>query len=181
MPRPCQAFVPVAATAGTGRGAQGWRSRKCAPPLGKPVLSTSRGALYYYDYVFIEDLRRRQGTSAARPGRPDTGPGGPRQCPSARLGGQEAREGAGKMKRAAAPQPRQNRATRGFPQALRRDCGRAGMYEAASVQPSARAGSPSPGSRGLDSASPLFPRKSRVTRLRQGAGRPPAGPQTAAG
>ena len=73
MPRPCQAFVPVAATAGTGRGAQGWQSRKCAPRLGKPVLSTSWGALYYYDYVFIEDIRRRQGTSATRPGRPDAG------------------------------------------------------------------------------------------------------------
>lgn len=65
MPRPLASFVPVAMTAGTGLAAQTCRSRKCAPRLRKPGLSTPAPAPYYYDYVFIEALRRRQGTSSA--------------------------------------------------------------------------------------------------------------------
>ena len=59
------AFVPARATTGAGRGAQGWQRAKCAPALAKMQLSTRQAALYYYDYVFIKEIRRRQRTTGA--------------------------------------------------------------------------------------------------------------------
>ena len=51
--------VPVARTAGTGLRPQG--SKPCKPLFfkDKPYLSTKKGRLYYYDYVFIEYFYRR--------------------------------------------------------------------------------------------------------------------------
>jgi hypothetical protein len=46
-------------------GAQGLQPRKCAPAQGKTRLSTKKAALYYYDYVFIKTLRRRQKNKSA--------------------------------------------------------------------------------------------------------------------
>ena len=61
----CIAFVPAGETTGAGLGAQGWQWAKCAPALAKMQLSTRLAALYYYDYVFIKDIRRRQRTTGA--------------------------------------------------------------------------------------------------------------------
>ncbi|WP_143226731.1 hypothetical protein [Acidovorax sp. 62] len=47
-------------TAQTPGGAQGLLRRKCLPANGKKQLSTLNTGLYYYDYVFIKKLRRRQ-------------------------------------------------------------------------------------------------------------------------
>jgi hypothetical protein len=37
---------------------------KCAPRLQKNQLSTARVAPYYYDYVFIKDIRRKTGNNS---------------------------------------------------------------------------------------------------------------------
>lgn len=56
-------FVPDGVTAAQGIGTQGSDARKCVLPLGKQQLSTQKTALYYYDYVYIENIRRRQRTT----------------------------------------------------------------------------------------------------------------------
>jgi hypothetical protein len=63
---PFQEFVPVSGTAESAGGAQGSNQRKCAPRLAKTQLSTKIRAFYYYDYVFIEELRRRQSKKSGR-------------------------------------------------------------------------------------------------------------------
>ena len=60
-------FIPGATTAAAGAGAQSWAAPKWAPAFRKTHLSTPRARLYYYDYVFIETLRRRQGKTLATP------------------------------------------------------------------------------------------------------------------
>ena len=47
-------------TAQTRGGAQGLQRCKWLPANGKKQLSTKNTGLYYYDYVFIKKLRRRQ-------------------------------------------------------------------------------------------------------------------------
>lgn len=47
-------------TAQTRGGAQGLQRCKWLPANGKKQLSTKNAGLYYYDYVFIKKLRRRQ-------------------------------------------------------------------------------------------------------------------------
>ena len=60
-------FYPRRGDSGSGGGCTELAAPKWAPAFRKTHLSTPRARLYYYDYVFIETLRRRQGKTLATP------------------------------------------------------------------------------------------------------------------